>query len=114
MALAVEEGAQRSVYEVRGLTHSLRMTFAPGADSADLCVALASMISKYLRELLMAEFNAFWRRHMPELVPTAGYPVDAGRFFADIRPIRERLGVPDRRLCGNASLCRVGKSDFGS
>ena len=98
MTLAVEEGAERSVYEVTGLDHPLRMTFRPRADSADMCVALASMISKYLRELLMGEFNDFWRQHLPALVPTAGYPVDAGRFFADIRPIRERLGVPDRRL----------------
>ena len=98
ITLAVEEGADRSVYEVKGLDHPLRMTFCPRADSADMCVALASMFSKYLRELLMAEFNDFWRKHMPELVPTAGYPVDAGRFFADIQPVRERLGVSDRRL----------------
>ena len=85
-----------------GLDHPLRVTFKPRADAGDLCVALASMISKYLRELLMAEFNEFWQKHLPGLTPTAGYPGDAVRFFADIEPVRRRLNVADRQCGGNA------------
>ena len=70
----------------------------PRADSEDLCVAAASMISKYLRELFMEEFNGFWQKEVPGLATTAGYPGDALRFFTDIAPARERLGVPDRQL----------------
>ena len=95
---AREESALRSVYEVIGLDHPLRVTFMPRADGEDLCVALASMVSKYLRELLMAEFNDFWQKHLPDLAPTAGYPQDAARFFADIEPARRKLKVPDRQL----------------
>lgn len=97
-ALIREEGPLCSMYDVAGLDHPLRITFRPRADSGDLCVALASMISKYLRELFMAEFNEFWQKEMPGVTPTAGYPGDAGRFFSDIQPARKRLKVPDRHL----------------
>jgi ribonuclease HII len=98
MVLAEEEGQQRSVYRVAGLPREVRLTFTPRADAAHLCVALASMVSKYLRELLMAEFNRFWQGHVPGLKPTAGYPGDAVRFFADIRPAVARLGIPEAAL----------------
>ena len=59
--------------------------------------ALASMLSKYLRELSMLAFNAYWKQFLPDIKPTAGYPVDAQRFREDIahvakeRKIRERM-----------------------
>jgi hypothetical protein len=98
MVLAHEEGRARSVYSVVGLPRPLRLTFQPRADSTHLCVALASMFSKYLRELLMREFNRFWREHLPDLAPTAGYPGDAARFYAAIKPVAERLGVAESAL----------------
>lgn len=55
---------------------------------------LASMLAKYLRERLMESFNQFWRLHLPELKPTAGYPVDARRFVAEIAEICQRLQLP--------------------
>src|SRR5262249_22474793 len=48
--LARQEGSQRSVYCVLGLGRDVQLTFAPRADGNHLCVALASMVSKYLRE----------------------------------------------------------------
>jgi hypothetical protein len=56
------------------------------------------MVSKYLRELLMREFNHFWQGHVPDLKPTAGYPADAARFFEAIRPAAERLGLSEAAL----------------
>ena len=53
---------------------------------------MSSMIAKYLRERLMGSFNEFFSaRHQGAgpLKPTAGYPVDADRYLADIRPIIE-------------------------
>ena len=98
IVLAREEGHERSVYEVRGLTCAVRITFQPRADGEHFCVALASMISKYLRELMMGEFNAYWRQHLPDLKPTAGYPGDAARFFAAIQPLLQGLGIAKSTL----------------
>ncbi len=96
--VAEEEGAQRSVYRVEGLDREARIRFVPRADAEHFCVALASMVSKYLRELLMLEFNRFWQRHVPDLKPTAGYPGDAARYFEAIRPALERLGIAERQV----------------
>jgi ribonuclease HII len=93
-----EEGLNRSAYRVNGIKRDVRFCFQPRADANFLCVALASMISKYLRELLMAEFNAFWLARVPELKPTAGYPGDAGRFMSAIRPTAVKLGLPEDAL----------------
>jgi ribonuclease HII len=93
MVVAHEEGTNRSAYSVWGTMRSLRFTFQPRADGENLCVALASMASKYLRELLMLEFNRFWIGHLPDLEPTAGYPGDSARFFTKIKPVAKRLGI---------------------
>ena len=58
--------------------------------------ALASICAKYLRELSMKAFNGYWRDAVgPELAPTAGYPVDALRFRADVDATRVKLGVSE-------------------
>ncbi len=95
LVLAREEGRDRSVYDVIGLERPVELTFEPRADGNHFCVALASMVSKYLREVLMLEFNQFWGTHVPGLKPTAGYPGDAVRFFEAIRPVCGRLGIPE-------------------
>jgi hypothetical protein len=88
----------RSAYDVVGLGRDVCLTFQPRAEAACFCVALASMASKYLRELLMLEFNAFWQSHVPGLKATAGYPTDAARFFEEIRPAARKLGIDDACL----------------
>ena len=58
--------------------------------------ALASICAKYLRELSMKAFNDYWRAAVgPGLAPTAGYPVDALRFRADVDAARVKLGVSE-------------------
>jgi hypothetical protein len=93
-----EERMERSCYRVLGLGQEWRVTFQPRADGEQFCVALASMVSKYVRELLMAEFNAFWQKHVRGLKATAGYPADAGRFFEAIRPAALALGIAEEAL----------------
>jgi ribonuclease HII len=93
LTVAVEESAGRSRYRVAGLPRQLRVCFEPRADANHFCVALASMVSKYLRERFMAEFNAFWCKHVPDLKPTAGYPGDAARFLKAIRPALATLQI---------------------
>jgi ribonuclease HII len=93
MVLAHQEGALRSIYEVVGLGRPVQVLVQPRAESAFFCVALASMVSKYLREALMGEFNRFWCEQVPGLKPTAGYPGDSARFLKAITPAARRLGL---------------------
>lgn len=96
--VAMEEGMECSSYRVVGGRRPLTLTFQPRADGEHLCVALASMVSKYVRELLMLEFNRYWQERVPGLQPTAGYPGDAKRFFESIRPAVAKLGIAERVL----------------
>jgi hypothetical protein len=66
-----------------------------------LPTALASMTAKYLRELSMQAFNTFWRAHVADLRPTAGYPKDSHRFRKDIRAAQRKLGIEDHVLWRN-------------
>jgi len=91
----IEEGMESSVYGVQNRDRLVRVKFCPRADSGHFEVALASMISKYVREALMAEFNAFWKQHVPDLEPTAGYPGDSERFLVAIRPALARLQIAE-------------------
>lgn len=91
MVLAREESAYRSCYTV--MNREVEIAFEPRADGRHFCVALASMISKYLREALMHEFNQFWCNQVPDLKPTAGYYTDANRFYDAIRPVAEKMGI---------------------
>ena len=71
--------------------------FAVGGDSF-LPTALASMTAKYLRELCMAAFNAYWQRQLPGLQPTAGYPLDARRFMESINELCQQLDIEKDQL----------------
>jgi ribonuclease HII len=68
--------------------------FTVGGDSFGP-TALASMLAKYLRERLMQSFNAFWQQHVPNLRPTAGYPLDAKRYRAEIEATARKLELPE-------------------
>jgi ribonuclease HIII len=63
-----------------------------------LPAALSSMFAKYLRELAMRAFNAFWQSHAVGLKPTAGYSVDARRFVTDIAAKQRELAIEDHLL----------------
>jgi hypothetical protein len=91
------EGRQRSVYRFGPPDRRVEVCFRVKAESC-LPAALASMASKYLRELAMQAFNEFWRRRVPGLQPTAGYPQDAKRFRADIAQTQRQLHISDRVL----------------
>lgn len=84
-------GAQRCSYRNQA-PRSIEVHFSVGGDQFPP-TALASMLAKYLRERLMQPFNEFWRKQLPDLKPTAGYPEDAKRFRALIEPIATTLGL---------------------
>ena len=84
--IAERESAEESRYRVECLPREVSITFRPRADGDSVAVALASMLCKYLREVCMRQFNRFWATHVPGIAPTAGYPVDAKRFYEAIKP----------------------------
>ncbi len=67
--------------------------FREKGESSFLPTALASMLCKYLRELCMQSFNAWWCRQIAGLRPTAGYYLDGSRWLLDVEPHLGRLGV---------------------
>jgi hypothetical protein len=93
----VSEGRSQSVYRFGPSQRRVEIAFQAKGES-HLPTALASMASKYLRELAMHAFNDFWRQHVADLRPTAGYPEDAKRFKADIAAAQHSLGISDRIL----------------
>jgi hypothetical protein len=98
----VSESDSRAEYRLTSGSRVVRILFAEKAEAQCLPVALASMISKYTREALMSRFNAWWKNHLPELAPTAGYYSDGVRFLKDISTKRAELGIPDADLVRSA------------
>ena len=85
-------------YTLRSGPHAVRIIFREKAEAQCMSVALASMISKYLREALMRRFNAYWKELLPDVQPTAGYYGDGVRFLNDISEKRRELGITDELL----------------
>lgn len=92
----LEEGRERSRYRMG----RVEFCFRTRAEEL-LPVALSSMVAKYLREVLMHQFNSFWASHVPGLKPTQGYPVDAKRFREEIAATARELEVDDFQLWRN-------------
>jgi len=93
-AWILEEGPRRSCYRLETRDAPVEVRFTVDGDAGQLPVALASMVSKYVRELHMELLNRFWCERVSGLQPTAGYFTDGNRFLAEIEPARRRLGVP--------------------
>ncbi len=98
LAMVRSEGRDESEYQLGHGDSRRELVFRAKADVDFLPTALASMVSKYLRELSMRAFNAFWISHIDGLKPTAGYPVDAKRFKKAIEPVQSKLGIDDHIL----------------
>jgi hypothetical protein len=87
------EGPELSCYTIRHGSRRLDLSLRPRADAGDGLVALASLVSKSLRERWMDAFNAHWSARLPGLKPTAGYPLDAARFRRAIEGHCEQRGL---------------------
>ena len=81
----LNETQTTSSYELRDAGRRMRLHFVVGADDRFLAVSLASMTSKYIRELLIGSINQYFTGFGAELKPTAGYWKDGLRFIEDIR-----------------------------
>ena len=81
----LRESPSTSSYELQADGKGMRVHFVVGADKRFLPVSLASMVSKYLRELLVANINRYFAGFGADLRPTAGYWKDGLRFIEDIK-----------------------------
>ena len=89
----IEEGQARSAYHFPGVGE---IAFLRDADASDLCVSMASLVGKYVREALMARVVRFYRGELPELPDASGYhdPVTT-RFIEGTRLLRKSRDIPD-------------------
>ncbi len=81
----LRESSTTSSYELTANGRSMHIHFVVGADERFLPVSLASMTSKYLRELLIYNINRYFNGFGTELRPTAGYWKDGLRFVEDVK-----------------------------
>jgi hypothetical protein len=88
-----EHSKECSRYVVSDRGRSMTLSFETKSDANHLPNALASMLAKYTREMLMGRFNSYFRQRLPELKPTAGYVQDGRRFLAEIESTLDTLGV---------------------
>ena len=99
------EGRARSEYSIPGLG---QVAFVRDADDRNLLVSMASLVGKWVRDLLMARIVRYHRTTDPELPDASGYhdPVTS-RFIAATRIARKRSALPDecfeRRACEPAA-----------
>ncbi len=91
----LEEGSTVSAYEVKAVHKEMQVSFVEKGEDMCMAVALASMFSKYIRELFMRLENQYWLQFSPGLKPTAGYYSDAQRFLAQIADIKQREAIQD-------------------
>lgn len=93
----LKDGREESIYRWRCGESQREIRFITKGERF-LPAALASMTAKYLRELSMLAFNAFWAERVPNLRPTAGYPGDALRFWNDIEAVVRLARFTEREL----------------
>jgi len=81
----LREDGRCSSYRLRSQASQLRIHFVVGADAQFLPVSLASMVSKYVRELMVDCINRYFRSFRAQLKPTAGYWTDGLRFIREVK-----------------------------
>jgi len=93
MHAVIEEGAARSAYRLPGLG---TIAFVRDADAGHLLVSMASMVGKWLREVLMARIVRFYAGGAGVPESASGYhdPVTE-KFVAATALIREKRRIPE-------------------
>lgn len=89
----LEESPLRSSYRLVCAPRVRDIEFVTSGEARHFPVALASVYSKYLRELHMHVFNRYWTAQQGDLRPTAGYFTDARRWLGDATQTLDRLMV---------------------
>lgn len=89
---AIEEGQARSSYYFPQLG---TIHFVRDADASDPFVMMASLVGKYLRELLMARISSFYADQVEEKYrrPSGYHDPITTEFVAQTKKARRRLGI---------------------
>jgi hypothetical protein len=87
------EDPLKSFYRITKGMRQMHILVQVKSENQHFPVALASMVAKYLRELLMMRFQSFWSAHAPNIKPTCGYFVDGSRFLREIQPLIDQLNI---------------------
>ncbi len=89
----LEEGRARSEYQFPGVG---RVAFVRDADAGHLVVGMASLVGKWVRDLLMDRVVRYHQSVDPELPAASGYhdPVTT-RFISQSALLRSQRGLPD-------------------
>jgi ribonuclease HII len=94
----LESSERHSRYRLTSRQNDWEIEFIVDGDDRHLPIGLASMLAKYVREMLMERFNAYWHQLAPDVNPTAGYYKDARRFLTEIGPFARQAGLPAERF----------------
>ncbi len=74
-----------SSYHIVDGKRSMKTHFIAKGDQKQLTVALASLISKLVREIMVEQLNKYFISRVTGLKPTAGYYQDGMRFLDDLK-----------------------------
>lgn len=88
----LEQGAKRSSYYFPGLGE---LHFVRDADASDPLVMLASLVGKYVRELLMARVARYYPSDSGAAAPSGYHDPVSRRFVERSALVRRERGVPD-------------------
>lgn len=81
----IKESENTSSYQLKSPKKTMKVHFTVKADDRFMPVSLASMQSKYIRELFLGNINRYFQSYYPKLKPTAGYWTDGLRFIDDLK-----------------------------
>jgi len=91
--VVIGESRARSEYQVPGVG---RLAFVRDADGSNLLVGIASLVGKYLRDLLMRRITSFYRAEDPDLPEASGYHDPVTKAFVQrTQAPRLRLKIQD-------------------
>jgi ribonuclease HII len=96
----LDENENTSAYRLIDASNNRKMTitFEVGSEERHLPAAMASVLAKYTRELLMARFQAYFTARLPDIKPTAGYGSDAKRFWLQLEPKLAELNIQQQHI----------------
>jgi len=89
----IEVTAESSRYRMTDGQRCLDVAYVTRGERASFPIALASLFSKYAREVFMRLFNDYWRGHSATLKPTAGYYTDAQRWLREASKLVDQVGI---------------------
>jgi ribonuclease HII len=94
----LKETEKVSSYRLEGEGKKMTLHFVVAADRKYLPVSLASMVSKYLRELMVHNINNYFKSFNSQLKPTAGYWEDGQRFIKDLNTLIPHISYNSNQL----------------